>query len=259
MQLQPFKLYNNLYFVGNERVSVHLINTEEGLILIDTGYPDMYDIIVDNIRKVGLDPTDICAIFHTHGHIDHFGCTQALVKLSGAKTYISKIDNDILNGKLDLSWARELNYETLPFFDCDILLEDGDVFTFGNTQRRCVHTPGHTDGVMSFFITIEHEGKKIVAAMHGGIGMNTFSAEFLNAYGLSFDCRDKFREGLKKLAQENVDLVLGNHPEQSQTEEKMVRVLNGETDLTDKGEWKRLLVFAESNLDDLLKKEEEES
>ena len=187
MKLQPFKMCENIYFVGSEAVSVHLINTEEGLVLIDAGYPDMYNLIVENIKKLGFDPKDICAIFHSHGHIDHFGCTERLVALSGAKTYISKIDNDIVNGTLDLSWAKELNLETLPFFDCDVLIEDGDVFTFGNVQIRCVLTPGHMDGVLSFFITLESEGKKMVAAMHGGIGTNSMAADFLNAYGLSFN------------------------------------------------------------------------
>ena len=55
------------------------------------------------------------AIFHSHGHIDHFGCTQRFQELSGAKTYISRIDNDIVNGRYDLSWAKELAYERLPF------------------------------------------------------------------------------------------------------------------------------------------------
>ncbi len=257
IELQAFKMHKNLYFIGSKAVSVHLIDTEEGLVLIDTGYPSMYNLILDNIKKMGFDPKDICAIFHTHGHIDHFGNTQRIVELSGAKTYISRIDNDIVNGKLDLSWAREIGCEPLPFFDCDILMEDGDIFTFGNTQIRCVHTPGHTEGVMSFIITLENEGEKVVAAMHGGIGTNSMTAEFLTKYGLSFDCRDKFREGLKRLSSEKVDLVLGNHPEQSKTKEKMLRVMTGETDLTDKDEWQRFLAYAERRIDYLLKEESE--
>ncbi len=259
IKLQAFEMHKNLYFIGSEAVSVHLINTEQGLVLIDTGYPNMYDLILDNIKKMGFAPKDICAIFHTHGHIDHFGTTQKLVNLSGAKTYISRIDNDIVNGNLDLSWAKEVGLERLPYFNCDILIEDGDIFSFGNTQIRCVHTPGHTEGVMSFIITLENEGKNTVAAMHGGIGTNSMSAEFLTKYGLSFDCRDKFKEGLKRLSSENVDLVLGNHPEQSNTKRKMIRVMNGETDLTDKGEWQRFLDSAEKRINALLEKEAQTS
>ena len=225
VKLQGFKLYPSVYFVGNERVSVHIIDTSKGLVMIDTGYPDMYDIIMENIAKVGLCPKDICAIFHSHGHIDHYGCTREIAALSGAKTYISRIDNDILNGKLDLSWAKELNYEVIPPFNCDVLIEDGDVFDFGDTSIRCVHTPGHTDGVMSFFITLP-DGK--IAAMHGGGGINTQKSEFLKRYGLSFDCRRKFRESLDKVRDERVDVILGNHPEQTGTLEKMVKILGGD-------------------------------
>jgi len=238
MKLQGFCLYPGVYFVGDERVSVHLIDTGTGLIMIDTGYPNMLDVILKNIEKVGFSVMDIRAIFHSHGHIDHFGCTQEFVKRSGAKTYISRIDNDILNGTLDLSWARELKCPILPPFSCDVLIEDGDVFKFGDVSIRCVHTPGHTDGVMSFFITLP-DGT--VAGMHGGTGTNTLTSDFLRRYGLSFDCRRKYRESVDKLWNERVDLVLGNHPEQSDTLGKMIRILNGDTDVRSSADWHALL------------------
>lgn len=39
----PFKMHGNIYFVGSTEVSVHVIKTECGLVMIDTGYPDMYE------------------------------------------------------------------------------------------------------------------------------------------------------------------------------------------------------------------------
>ncbi len=254
--IRPFKMYGNLYFVGSSRVSVHVIRTRRGLVMIDTGYPEMYEQILDSMEEVGLDPKDICAIFHSHGHIDHFGCTQRLKELSGAKTYISRIDNEIVNGSRDLSWARELGYEMLPFFDCDVLVEDGDVFTFGDTKVRCRLAPGHTEGVLSFFVNVEEDGQSIVAAMHGGVGMNSMSAGFLQGYGLSFDCRDRFREGLHKLAKEHVDLVMGNHVGHNDTPGKLQKVLAGES-IVDPGEWPRFLCAMEKRLDDLIEREKE--
>lgn len=248
IRLQPFCMHSNLYFIGSEEVSVHLIDTEKGLVLIDSGYPHMYGLIVDNIKKMGFAPENICAIFHTHGHIDHYGTTSELVGLSGAKTYISRIDNDIVNGTLDLSWAVELGLERIPPFDCDVLMEDGDIFAFGNTTVRCVLSPGHTDGVMSFIVTL-NDGT--VAAMHGGAGMNSMRSDFLRQYGLSFDCRRKFREALDRLAAEKVDLVLGNHPEQNDTKGKMLKILGGDTDILDRNEWCRLLESLRATIDRL--------
>ena len=250
--LQPFRMHANLYFVGCERVSVHLIDTSKGLVMIDTGYPDMRDLILSNIEKVVFDIKDLVAIFHSHGHIDHFGNTIEFSALSGAKTYISHIDNEIANGNLDLSWAKELGLERLPPFSCDVLLEDGDVFDFGNTKVRCVHSPGHTEGVMSFFVTLS-DGT--VAAMHGGIGTNSMHSDFLSHYGLSFDCRTKFRSSLDRLKTEKADIVLGNHPETTDTKGKMLRIFSGERDIRDRSEWSRFLLFVEQIIDDLEQKD----
>jgi len=176
--LKAFRLAEKLYFVGSEKVSVHLIKSDKGLILIDTGYPDMFEKIVQNIGEVGFSVSDVTAIFHSHGHIDHFGCTRKLKELSGAKTYISCEDNEIVNGTYDLSWAKELGLEREEPFDCDVLIRDGDVFDFGDVAVRCVLTPGHTDGVLSFFITVQTAEGSYTAAMHGGMGMNSMRGLF---------------------------------------------------------------------------------
>ncbi len=255
--IMPFELCRNLYFVGSTKVSVHIIKTECGLVMIDTGYPDMYEQILDSMKKLELDPKDICAIFHSHGHVDHFGCTVKFKELSEAKTYISREDNSIANGSLDLSWAKELGVEPAELFDADVLIEDGDVFSFGDITIRCILTPGHTDGTLTFIITLPQGNEKIVAAMHGGIGANSMTSEFLNKYNLSFDCREKFRKGLHTLASEHVDLVLGNHPQQNDTEAKLSALLSGVETVTDSTEWQRLLKIAEERLDDVIKKENE--
>lgn len=255
MDIVPFKLCDNLYFVGGKKVSVHIIKTSVGLVMIDTGYPDMFEQIVENMRAVYLEPTDICAIFHSHGHVDHYGCTTRFQAISGAKTYISRIDNDIVNGTLPLSWAKELGLPAPQPFDCDVLIEDGDSFTFGDTTIRCVLTPGHTAGVLSFFVGVRDNGKTVIAAMHGGIGMNSMRADFLNEYGLSFDCRESFKTGLSKVRHEQVDIVMGNHPGQSDTEGKQKRLQNGVESIVDPMEWTRLLDSAERNLDALLESE----
>ena len=37
-QIAPFQLAGNIFFVGTHQASSHLIDTGDGLILIDTGY-----------------------------------------------------------------------------------------------------------------------------------------------------------------------------------------------------------------------------
>lgn len=250
--IKPFRLYKNLYFVGSTEVSVHLLDTERGIVIIDTGYPSMYEQILDSIRYLGFDPTKIAHIFHSHGHYDHIGSTVRLKAISGAKTYISKEDNDIVNGTLDLSWANEFGVPHLEYFDCDVLISDGDVFDFGDTKIRCRLTPGHTPGVLSFFITFD-DGR--VGAMHGGIGMNGLRADILRKYNLPFSLRDTFRRDLHLLKNERVDLVIGNHPEQNGTVKKSEARDRGEDILNGAVEWPKLLSNVEIWLDDLIASE----
>lgn len=255
--IKAFNMFGNLYFVGSSKVCVHVIKTEKGLVMIDTGYPDMYEQILDSMAELGLDPKDICAIFHSHGHIDHFGATERFKALSGAKTYVSRIDNDILNGTYDLSWAKELGLERMPAFDCDILVDDGDEFIFGKTKIRALLTPGHTQGTLSYFVNIEDGDESIIAGMHGGVGMNSLSRKFLTDYNLPLSLRDDFRAGLKRLRNEHVDLHMGNHAGHNDTFSKCEKVLSGES-IVNPDDWGEFLERTEKRLDDLLEKEKAE-
>ena len=255
--IAPFKMFGNLYFIGSRAVSVHLIDTGEGLILIDTGYPDMRQQILQSMRTLGFDPADIRILLHSHGHYDHIGSTMHFKALSGAKTYISRIDNEIVNGSRPLSWAEELGHDPLPSFSCDVLLEDGDVIALGNTRITCRLAPGHTEGTMCFFFEIEEDGRRCTAAMHGGVGTNSMEAWFLNKYGLPFELREIFRRDLREFAKVPVDIVLGNHPDQSDTEGKLARILGGEKDACiDPAEWPRFMKACEERLDRMIASEE---
>ncbi|MBQ6474180.1 MAG: MBL fold metallo-hydrolase, partial [Victivallales bacterium] len=139
---------------------------------------------------------DIRVILHSHGHYDHLGATKALLEIAPkAKTYIGEADVDFANGKLDLTWARELGYEYREAFEPDHALHDGDFIRLGSTEILCLSTPGHTPGVMSFFFDVTEDGKTYRAGMHGGVGMNSMKRDFLDKYGLSLDCRQQFLAG----------------------------------------------------------------
>lgn len=90
--MEPFRVFGNLYFVGTEPASAHLIDTGAGLILLDSGYPETLYLVLDSIRRLGFRLEDLALILHSHGHIDHIGGTRALVELTGAKTAIGAAD-----------------------------------------------------------------------------------------------------------------------------------------------------------------------
>ena len=127
----PFRVFGNLYFVGTKPASAHLIDTGNGLILLDSGYPETLYLIMDSIRELGFNPYEITLILHSHGHIDHIGGTRALVELTGAKSAIGRADLDYVTGKRDLTYAKELGMSFDGYFEPDQLLDDGDVIKLG--------------------------------------------------------------------------------------------------------------------------------
>ncbi len=70
---EPFKLFDNVYSVGFQTVNIFLITTSDGLILIDAGWAETVDTLLDNIRNAGFDPAQIRYLFVTHAASDHYG------------------------------------------------------------------------------------------------------------------------------------------------------------------------------------------
>ena len=88
-RMEPFKIIGNLYYVGDKTVGMHLVDTGDGLILFDTGWLGVECMLFNSIWELGFNPADVKYILHTHGHIDHYGATEAFQKLHGSKAFLS--------------------------------------------------------------------------------------------------------------------------------------------------------------------------
>lgn len=252
----PFCIFGNLYFVGTKPASTHIIDTGAGLILLDAGYQHSLYLVIDSMHRLGLDPHDIQYVLLTHGHIDHFGAARALKELTGAKLVLGKADAPYATGEQDLSFAKELGMEFHETFTPDILLCDGDEITLGNTTVRAVATPGHTPGAMSFFFDVT-DGKEIFrAGLHGGMGTNSLTKEFLNKYHLPLSLREDYQASMRRLSKERVDIFLGNHMGHNHTEEKYERLLSGDAKaFVDPTEWRAYNLWCCKHLEEMISAE----
>jgi len=255
-RITPFRIFGNLYYVGARFGTSHLIDTGEGLILLDTGLPQTLHLIVQSMWELGFDPRNITYIIHSHGHYDHIGGTQALKALSGAKTFIGSGDENYVNGKIDLTWAKELGYRYDETFEADEIIHDGDVIKLGNTAITCLATPGHSPGCISYFFEVADGGKRYRVGMHGGIGINAMAKDFLDEYSLSYDCREKFLAGLERLKHEHVDIFIGNHINNNDMERKYRQMLaGGQNPFINDREWEIFLNQCRKNLLEMMEKE----
>ena len=230
--IAPFKVAGNLYFVGEYRASSHLIDTGDGLILIDVGYAGSGEMVAESISLLGYDVRDVKMILLSHGHRDHSGGAPEIVAMSGAKVYMFREDMRYLTG-----------------FTPDVFFNDGDVINLGNTSILCLHTPGHTAGTASFFFDVCEDGETLRVGTFGGAGVNQLKRPFLDARGLPYTLRRDYLRSIERLRGEHVDVFLGNHTWQSKTREKLEKLAAGEANpFINPAEWLKFLNSCERTM-----------
>lgn len=193
-------IFDNVLIVSNPATCCQIIKTSEGLILIDAIFPheNVFNAIVDGIKAVGWDPTQIKKFIITHGHPDHTGCGKWIIENFNPDVYISKIDYDMWREK-PLGPGLEADFEVHNFID------EGDVITLGDVDVKVYFTPGHTPGGLSLSFPVKDLGVTHIAAIWGGSNPPG-DLKMIITYFRSLD------EWIRKMENINVDVALGAHP-----------------------------------------------
>ena len=132
-----------------------LIIFDKNITLIDSGVKGSEHTIFDYIKEQGRNFTEIDKIILSHAHPDHIGSAAAIKSRTGCKVYCHELEQQ---------WVEdiELQYKQRPvpgFFNLvdkpvtiDGFLEDNQLISIGeNLTINCLHTPGHSKGLLSFF------------------------------------------------------------------------------------------------------------
>lgn len=161
--VEPAKVFDNFYFVGQNAVSSWALTTSQGIILIDTlNNPDeAKQYIEGGMAKLHLDPKQIKYIVITHEHADHFGGSRYLQQKYGDHVMASA---PAWNNMPTANRGAGLD----PVHDMDVA--DGQKLTLGDTSLTFYITPGHTDGTISFVFKTTDHGVPHVIGFFGGMG-----------------------------------------------------------------------------------------
>ncbi|HRK63646.1 MAG TPA: subclass B3 metallo-beta-lactamase [Terricaulis sp.] len=145
----PVEIAQGVYYVGASDIAAYLIDTGEGLILIDGGYAETAPIILDNIRALGFAPSDVRILLNTHAHFDHAAGLAALKQATGAQLYASPEDAALLRagGRGDFFLRDFFRYTPVS---ADHELRDGEAVTLGAVTLTAHFMPGHTKGCTSW-------------------------------------------------------------------------------------------------------------
>jgi metallo-beta-lactamase class B len=219
---KPAKIVGPIYSVGTKGLSVFLIKTTEGLIIINTAMPGSGPMTETAIRKLGFDPKDIKLLLTGHAHIDHVGAHAYFQRISGAKVAVIREEKDLLEsgGKTDFHYAnhKEFYYEPVKV---DWIFHDGDIIKLGDIAITALLTPGHTKGSTTYVIGVVDNGKMYTVVFPNGTSINPgYRVAKDESYpGIGADYRRTFRilETLKP------DIWLDAHPDAYGFEAKLAR------------------------------------
>jgi len=151
-KVPPIKVFDNLYYVGPGFVSVWLISTPQGAILIDTAEEPYVDHVIDSIKKSGFALSDIKYIVLSHGHLDHFGGAARIQELSGAR--VAALEEDWALMERAAKAPGRNNSAPPPIPKRDMVVKEGDTLTLGGTTLKFYKHPGHTAGSLSAEFTV---------------------------------------------------------------------------------------------------------
>ena len=167
-KIEPFKVFDNLYYVGPCYVSVWLVTTPQGHILFDSAQEPFVDHVIDNIQKVGINLRDIKYIILSHGHLDHVG---GAARLAGSHRRARRggrrrLDDDRSAERTGPTGGTRKPNRTPKR---DMVVKDGDTLTLGNQTLKFHQLPGHTPGVlMTEGITVNDGGRSYKAVVPAG-------------------------------------------------------------------------------------------
>ena len=196
-RVPPFKVFDNLYYVGVGYTGSWLLTTDEGLILLDAVDQRYADHVIASIRKLGFDPDDIRYLIIGQAHADHLGAAASIQQDYGATVGMGEQDWVFMEetaaaGRLRADPPRR-----------DLVIREGDTITLGGTTLRFYSTPGHTPGTISFEFLVYDNGTPHVAFVFGG-----------SAPAGGLEAAEQFMKTVERVEQlqDRVEVSVVNHP-----------------------------------------------
>jgi metallo-beta-lactamase class B len=237
---EPFRIFGNTYYVGVAQLSVLLVATDAGLILLDGALPQSVPLIDANIRKLGFRTEDVRFILNSHAHYDHAGGIAALQRVSGARVVASAAGARALErGEPtadDPQYGLGRQANEFPAITAVQTVTQGETVKLGAVSVTAHMTPGHTPGSTTWAWR-SCEGSRCLDIVYAD------SVTAVSADGFRFtggpgrpDVGNVFRQSIEKVGALPCDIIVSTHPSATNLEERLKRRAAGASDaLVDPG------------------------
>ena len=144
----PFRIADNLYYVGSQELASYLVVTPQGNILINANLATSPPQIRASVEKLGFRWTDIKILLNSQAHFDHMAGAAEVIRETHAKNMVMDGDVSVVEsgGATDFAYGPKPQY---PPSHVDRILHDGEKVSLGGAVLTAHKTPGHTRGCVT--------------------------------------------------------------------------------------------------------------
>ena len=215
------RIIGPLYNVGFEDLSVFLIETSEGHILVNTGLADSMETIRENVESLGLEFGDIRILLCMQAHFDHAAALSEIKALTGARLLATQKDARVLEdgGRSDPHFGGE-HWAWFEPISVDELIKEDDQIELGEVSLKVHAHPGHTEGSTSFSLIVEEDGESYDVLIVNGASINPGKRMFVNPTYEGVG--DDFKQTLEKQSALAPDIWVTAHGSQYGLNDKHV-------------------------------------
>ena len=215
---EGFQIIENLYGVGSFDLSVFLITTDDGHILINTGLRDSTQMIRENIESLGFRLEDVKILLTQQAHWDHTAALAEIKEITGAEIWATVRDARVLEdgGFSDPHFGGRESFQPV---DVDRIIRDEEIIRLGELELTVHHHPGHTEGSSSYSMIVSLEDGQTYNVLIANMGtINNGKKLTINP---TYDgVAEDFISTYQKQKQMEVDVWVAAHNSQYNMHEK---------------------------------------
>jgi metallo-beta-lactamase class B len=145
--IAPFRIADNLYYVGSQDLASYLVVTPKGDILINANLATSPSQIRASVEALGFHWSDIKVLLNGQAHFDHMAGAAEVVRETHAKNMVMDGDVSVVEtgARTDFLWPSP-NIPRYAPVHVDRVLHDGDTVSLGGVTLTAHKTAGHTRG-----------------------------------------------------------------------------------------------------------------
>lgn len=222
---EPFHIHGDSWYVGTRGLSAVLVDSGEGLVLLDGGLPQSAAAIAANIEALGFALGEVEWILNSHAHFDHAGGIAALQRMSGALVGAGPAGAAALvRGELPADDPQHgTAHSQFPPVANVQSIADGGRVALGRVALTRHATPGHTPGGSSWSWRSCEDGECVTLVYADSLSP-------VSANGFRFSARaaadpadsatvtttaDALRGSIERIRRIDCEVLVATHPEAS--------------------------------------------